>query len=387
MPHFTRAALAAAVLACAALPAGAQPVVTLPAQDRALRADGPAVFAAGGLAQPVAAGFDRAGNLYVLDRARRQVAAFDPAGRPLRRMGSPGELTMPLGLAVADDGTVTVQDLGRGLVSWGPDGRPRGVRAVPGLEPRRPGVIVLPHPRGGIVAEARPVAAARAPAGSPLRTATALAWIGPTGAPRELLVASAATEAEVERLDARTGGGAARVSGPIIPVFSPEVRWALLPDAGFALATAETYRVQVAGADGRVLRVLRRAVAPRRVSAADRERMLARQGRPGPAGPGPAPGTMMMGVSPSDVPFADVMPVIQGIVADPQGRIWVARSGPVYGQPGPVDVLRPDGAYLGTLPAGPLPAAFSRGGTAAYFVPDAGGGMRVEVRRLPSALR
>jgi hypothetical protein len=94
-----------------------------------------------------------------------------------------------------------------------------------------------------------------------------------------------------------------------------------------------------------------------------------------------------MSADPSSIPFADVMPVIQGIVADPQGRIWVARSGPVHGQRGPVDVLRPDGTYLGTLPAGPLPAAFSRAGTAAYFVPDAGGGMRVEVRRLPTALR
>ncbi|HLM65986.1 MAG TPA: hypothetical protein VK358_00595, partial [Longimicrobium sp.] len=213
MPHFTRMALAAWVLACAAVPGGAQTVVTLPAADRVLRADGAAVFAAGGLASPVAAGFDRAGNLYVLDRARRQVAAYDPSGRPLRRMGSAGDLTMPLGLAVADDGTVTVQDLGRGLVVWGPDGRARGARAVPGLEPRRPGVIVLPHPRGGVVAETRPVAAAGAPAGSPLRTATALAWIGADGSPRELLVASAVTEAEVEQAEAATAAGRARVSG------------------------------------------------------------------------------------------------------------------------------------------------------------------------------
>lgn len=92
-----------------------------------------------------------------------------------------------------------------------------------------------------MVAEARPVAAARAPAGSPLRTATALAWIGAGGgAPRELPVASAQTEAEVEQAEARTGSGRARVSGPHHPRLSPEVRWAILPDAGFALATALT---------------------------------------------------------------------------------------------------------------------------------------------------
>jgi hypothetical protein len=80
-------------------------------------------------------------------------------------------------------------------------------------------------------------------------------------------------------------------------------------------------------------------------------------------------------------PFASVMPVIQRLAADPAGRLWIQRAGSVWGQHGRIDVVRADGTYLGTLPAGPMPVAFSRGGLAAYI-----DGARVRVQRLPAAL-
>jgi hypothetical protein len=172
------------------------------------------------------------------------------------------------------------------------------------------------------------------------------------------------------------------MSAPLRAVFAPEVRWAVLSDGGVAVAESETYRLALAAPGGGV-RLLRRALQPRRVTPADRERFL---GRPASGGGAPAAanGSMTLQIDPGAIPFAPVMPVIQRVAADPAGRLWIQRAGPVWGEDGPIDVLRADGTYLGTLAPSPMPAAVSRGGLAAYLVP---GTARVEVRRLPAALR
>jgi hypothetical protein len=383
-PAVLRLGLAAALAACAS-GAAAQSGSARPAQDRALRADGPVVFsvapAAG--ARPLAAAFDAAENLYVLDQARRVVSVYDPAGRALRTVGRVGELTSPVALAVARDGAVVVLDVARGLVVYAPDGRLRETVAVPGLDPHHRRGVLHAHPRGGVVVGARPAAAARAARGDPLHTSVALTWYRLDGSPpRELRVARARTEAPAREVESSVTGGGVRMSAPIRPVFTPEVRWAVLPDGAVAVAETETYRLSVA-VPGASDRLVRRALQPRAVTPADRERFL---GRSSPAGRAPqtSGSSMTMEVAPSAIPFAPRMPVIQRLEADPAGHLWVQRTGPVWGQDGPIDVLRADGSYLGTLPAGPMPAALSRGGRAAYLVPAEGGAVRVVVRTLPA---
>ena len=65
-------------------------------------------------------------------------------------------------------------------------------------------------------------------------------------------------------------------------------------------------------------------------------------------------------------------------------RLWVERVGPVWGQPGPIDLVSPDGAYLGTIDADRtrLPAAFGPGGLAAFIELDALDVPTVVVRRI-----
>jgi hypothetical protein len=379
-----RAGVAAALAACAP-GAAAQAALTLPAQDRALRADGTAVFtvapAAG--AQPVAAAFDGSENLYVLDRGRGVVVVYDGAGRELRRLGRPGEMASPVAVAVAADGTVVVLDVARGLLAYAPDGRLGATLHVPGLDSHDTRGVLYAHPRGGVVVAARPAGADRAPRQDPLRTSTALAWYRLDGsAPRELRVARAQAEAVPGDVQSSGTGGGMRMNAPLRPVFAPEVRWAVLSDGGLAVAESETYRLALAAPGGGV-RLLRRALQPRRVTPADRERFLGRRA-PGAGATAPAGGSMTLQIDPGAIPFAPVMPVIQRVAADPAGRLWIQRAGPVWGEDGPIDVLRADGSYLGTLAASPMPAAVSRGGLAAYLAPATG---RVEVRRLPSALR
>ena len=389
MPYLAKTRLAAlslgAAAALAAWAPGAPAQVTLPARDRALAPPGTAAFslpAAPG-AQPVAAAFDGAENLYVLDRASRVVKVHDPAGRALRQVGRAGELASPVALAVAQDGAVVVLDVSRGLVVYAPDGRLRETVAVPGLDPHHRRGVLHAHPRGGVVVGARPAAAARAAHGDPVHTSVALTWYRLDGSPpRELRVARARAEAPAPDVESSVTGGGVRMSAPIRPVFTPEVRWAVLPDGAVAVAETETYRLSVA-APGGSDRLLRRALQPRAVTPADRERFL---GRSAPAAPAPqaSGGSMTLEMDPSAIPFAPLMPVIQRLEADPAGRLWVQRAGPVWGQDGPIDILRADGSYVGTLPAGPMPAAVSRGGRAAYLVPGEGGAVRVVVRTLPA---
>ena len=54
---------------------------------------------------------------------------------------------------------------------------------------------------------------------------------------------------------------------------------------------------------------------------------------------------------------------------------------------GPIDIADASGRYIGTLPAGPLPSAFSASGLAAWIVRDELGIEQVTVRRLPQGWR
>lgn len=382
-------ALRGALVAASILVSGAtwgQSSVALPAQDRPLRADGAAVFSVGGgtgtgaLAQPTAVAFDRSETLYVLDRGSRAVVVYDRTGRALRRIGS-GHLSSPVALAVTADGAVVVLDVARGLVSFAPDGGVRGTHTVPGLDPYDTRGTLFAHPQRGVVVSGRPAGADATPRQHPLRTSTALAWNRLDGAaPRELRIARAHAEAREHEVESASAAGGMRVTTRIRPVFSPEVRWAVLPDGRLAVAETETYRVSVAAAGG-APRVLTRPLRPRAVTDADRERYRARrQGSTGGEGH-ISGGSMTMTVGAGSVPFAATLPAIQRLVADPAGRLWIQRTGAVWGADGPIDVVQADGTYLGTLPAGPLPAAFSRGGLAAYI-----DGARVRVQRLPAAL-
>lgn len=76
------------------------------------------------------------------------------------------------------------------------------------------------------------------------------------------------------------------------------------------------------------------------------------------------------------------MPVIRRMAVDPAGNLWIERSGPSLDQPGAVDVVSPQGRYLGTLGGWELPAAFSPGGRVAYVRKDALGVQRVSVMRI-----
>jgi hypothetical protein len=80
--------------------------------------------------------------------------------------------------------------------------------------------------------------------------------------------------------------------------------------------------------------------------------------------------------------FAPTVPVITGIRADAEGRLWVQREGGPGEEGGPIDLIGPDGQYLGTIRGATLPDAFAAGGLAAWIRSDDLGVQRVAVSRV-----
>ncbi len=373
------------------IPLEAQPVVRMPAGDQVIRREARTLFSVGAADGAQAFGavgdvaFDAAENLYVLDRLNQRVMVFDSAGRSVRtfgrRGGGPGEFGAPQQMTVTGAGEVVVSDVGRrALAVFNRDGS--FVRSVPYagasmLIGRR----LAAHPRGGFVSLAM---------GNPTaRDANAfgeevLLWLPAAPAsPRALLTVS------TPRSRASASGGVTVHSRPI---FSPGFHFGVLGDGTVAVADGAGWAIRVLDGSGRVVRRLERPLPPRRVTARDREQAIERQARAEAEGGGlrlvGARGAVPPDVRRSlaqqlrDAEFAAVVPVITGIAVHPSGNLWVARSGPALDRPGGIDVVTPQGRYLGTFRQMELPAAFSPRGRAAFIRTDELGVQRVVVARL-----
>ncbi len=88
--------------------------------------------------------------------------------------------------------------------------------------------------------------------------------------------------------------------------------------------------------------------------------------------------------------FHSEVPVIAAVRVTWDGILWVERSTePGNNEPGPIDVLVPDGRYVGTFPAGRLemPDAFGPDGLAAFVEADEFDVPVITVRRLPRQVR
>lgn len=379
IPRPFRAAAAAGLLLLAAAAAAAQQT-DLPARDRPLRARPAPLYAVGKedghgwevFASVGGIGFDGRDNLYVFDRGNARVVVFDTQGRFVREVGrrgdGPGEFSTPLRMAVAPDGTVIVSDAGRGAFSvFGPDGR--FLRSVPFEAGWVASGAMTVHPQGGVVLRMQPLSAGR-PGAAQLR------WypLRPQARTTSLLTAPAAEP------------------GTRREVFAPGLHFAVLPTGGLAWANGTDYRVRLSGGGA-----IRRALRPRRVTQEDRDAEVERR-REALAG---GRGITVAGTNGAALPagirnqiataqvaglqFAEVMPVIAGLAADPAGTLWIARTPSGPGAEGAIDLVAVGGRYLGTLTGVALPDAFSRSGRIATLETDDLGVQRVVVQRLPAA--
>ncbi|MBB6070537.1 6-bladed beta-propeller [Longimicrobium terrae] len=406
---------AAPLLAIALLAAnaGAQGrVVTLPREDRPLAGAPAAVYTLGaaegseeqmfGAVAGVA--FDAAENLYVLDRQNARVMVYGPNGRFLRQIGrrgqGPGELLSAAQVGVAPDGTVVVADVARfGYALFRPDGTfVRNVLTTPWMSMGFGAPLAL-H-RQGIVTPVRPApAATMAAGGATASDVTPLMLFGFAGGePRRVFGIPSREAASTSRGSGSSGSRMAVFLSQ--PVFSPRNLVAVLSNGQMAVSFTTGYTIRLVGLDGQTTHYLQRPIRPRLTTAADREAWLTAErariasgagvfsvSAAGRAGPTADEIRRRREELLSSTRFADTVMTLQGLLATPTGRLWVERTGPVAGEPGPLDLITSDGQYLGTTTAMKLPAAISRGGLAAFIERDEDDVEHVVVRRLPAGWR
>jgi hypothetical protein len=400
--------------------ASSQEVVDLPTRDRAASVEVEEVFSVGSLAGEdwetfstvTGVAFDAEGNLYILDRLNFRVVKVGPRGGFLTEMGGagggPGEFGMPLSFAVTPGGEVRVFDMGQqSFTAFNPDGRFKGTYPMAGGNMFIPngGLMTLPH--GAMV-----------DGGSLGTRMMVMGDMGDQLAPRPVHLFTLTDETEIstayeawnpliavgaQREETLSGGGFQVTSTPL-RAFDPGLFVGVFPNGRLAVVDSSTYTIKVVEPQGGVTRIIRRAMAPRKVTrrdqAAERDRRLgeiaARESSGGGGGwsySTDGGGSITLGggrVSDllrgqvETMQFGEEIPVVSKMAVDWGGRIWVERTGDRVGEKGPIDLVGMNGEYVGTVAPGDLriPDAFGPGGLAAWIETDELDVPMVVVKRL-----
>ncbi len=394
------------VLGAVGLPA--QEVVDLPAEDLPLSADFELVYRIGSAAAESAweefsairnVGFDGAGNLYLLDgagmAAASRVVVVDAAGRYVNDFGragdGPGEFRAATQLVVWADGRTLVEDMmHQGYHIFGPGGGfERMVREAAGA-----GMFGLAM-RPGLRPERNEL---QAVIGTTGRSIIRIDMSSDEVREQVLVAAWAPPKPEAE-----DNPGDAKSRFNTVWGFEPKLLFEALPSGEIAFSDSSAYVIRVADPSGAISRILRRAIRPRPATdvmrRAERERRLEeRRNRPEIWFGTPSPEVVAVAnevrqawlAAGENMRFFPEIPVIEALRATWDGSLWVHRDGAgVADETGPIDVLAPDGHYVGTFAPGSLdmPDAFGPDGLVAFIETDEFDVPVVTVRRIPAALR
>ena len=387
-------ALAADVLA-------AQEAIDLPAEDRPLDARLEELFSVGSsggdewdvFGDIGAVAFDGAGNLYIFDAQALRISVVDPAGTLVRQFGRPGQGPGEFAgsgassrLAVMPNGRTIVFDSGRFAFNvydaQGEFERTIGFRSgtsfvfLPALQAERSGDAVLAT--GHVVLASWPPDPEGLESG--MRPILRLVLRG--------------EEAVVDRAGRGWAPPDARGFAPVFAAGS-------LPGGGVALTDSSDYAIKIFTPGGEVARVLKRPFRPEpateRAMEAERDRWLSEamavlEEAAGRA-EGPAADVHRMGVERErqriqSMEFHEEIPVVRALKTSWRGSIWVQRRGEEPSTDGPIDVLTPEGEYVGTYAANALamPSALGPEGLVAFVERDALDVATVVVKRLPSEI-
>ena len=311
--------------------------------------------------------FDGAGNLHILDSEADRIVVVAPDGSFVRTVGGPGEgpgeFRSPNGLIVDRDGGYVVTSFD-GMEIFGPGGEylqsipldpftgvPMSAQGVSADRLLTGAIMRMNRPEereeAGIVpeTEGRPIEAFPLDGSDPEVFYTA--WELPDQ-----------SDGAVETSSSSGGGTSIRMRPP--RAFVPGLHYDVLSDGRVAVVDSTGYRVKLVGTDGTVTGVVERPILPTVVTDeirdSERERRLAERAEEEAAmerifRDSPLGISMQLG-SIEDMTFADEIPVIDNIAVDWEDRIWVARHDELGIGPELIDIVTPDGEYVGTLPAG-----------------------------------
>ncbi len=323
---------------------------------------------------------DGEGRLYVLDKIHDRVTAFTRSGEASTVLGrpgqGPGEFRMPMGIRAIGLDAVSIYDPGRSaFLHYSYNGDLLGDIRFEGMPTLGRAV---PHPDGFL-----------APGRFFARGETAS---GGDGESVNLASESERAIREVHRawrpsstmISVGSGGGASLSEAP--DAFQPPLLMAGLPDGTILLVDSVTYRIHRLSQGGEELGVITRPIRPLEVDEdlrrKVRQRLLA-AAREGEKVTRIGDATTRRS-APSDeeleqaeaairsMAFPRQIPVIENLGVDGDGRIWVGRTSDPPGGIGPIDLLEPDGSYLGTITGGSMafPSTFGPDGLIACVEED-----------------
>lgn len=325
-----------------------------------------------------AVGFDEEAKLHILDAQADHILVVGPDGSLIRTVGGrgegPGEFNSPRELIVARDGSCTVVGITQ-IDLLNPGGE--FVRRV-AMNPKTTGLVRadLALPDGRLVTSMilRIGDDEEAGEGRPI-----YAFSLDGGGAEVLYTAWQLPEEEEDLVEAESSSAGMLMRMSAGRAFEPPLALDVLTDGRLALVDSIGYRIKLIAPDGIVTGTVERPIVPlpvdERIMEAERERYrettasLAEIGRRADL---PFP-VQFEREGAEELAFADEVPVLTGIKVDWEDRIWVGRTGPTGdGDDGPIDIVTPDGSYVGTLPPDGLrtPDAFGPGGLMAYIETD-----------------
>ena len=368
--------------------------------------------------------FDEQGRLHILDpgaldRRRWRIFVVDPEGDLVHDYEA-GEgdaqaalySSRPAELVVAPDGGTVVADLLRSVFrTYSPEGAPvrevgfapadlfKGSAAPYRSSRSNEAVLAVRDTAGERVIERVSLA------GSTIeRRQVASVW----RAPQEDEGASAGISfsMQIER-DTTDAGSDLRYLPTATPIqlFVPTLRYDVLASGGIGVVDSSTYAVKLIDTDGQVSRILRRPLRPRSVTEDLRSAQIERltevaetRVRSFRDRTDPDEFRRVLLEAIEGAYFYPEIPAIRNLRTTWEGSLWVRRSGEEPGGPGgPIDVLKPDGRYLGTFDPEELGdlgsrlssgnVAFGPDGLVAYVEPGWQESLYVVVRRLPEEVR
>lgn len=396
-------AMCASVLAV--VPIHAQEVIELPGEDRWLEADFQELYRLGTLAGEDweqfgdlgDLAFDATGNLHILDTQSERVFVVGTDGRLVRELGGqgegPGEFGNAIAMAVTAGGRVVVADMARhGYHLFGPDGefqRTVGMAGSPSIttvgffraQPATDAIIRVPTLARQVLFRA---GAFSGPILLPSSHAILRTSLAGAEAEEDTIAEAWLPPSNLEELSEIRQRNYGPTPTRLLPVFSPGLHLDMLRDGMLALSDSSLYAVKIVEPGRGTVRILTRPLHPKpmsgRVIRAEKDRRLRL-----------LEGISIPGIDPirsrtriENLEFAEEIPVVSGLGTTWDGLIWVQRYGEDPLADGPIDVLTPDGRYLGTCPAGatPLPTAFGPDGLLAFADNDALGVETVVVKRV-----
>ncbi len=274
------------------------------------------------------------GQIFVADGTSERVVVFAADGSFARTIGraggGPGEFRSATALALDEYGALAVWDAGRGIISrWSAEGQLLNERRAPvsywgpGFAIRGDGVLAVTQATTGN--QRRQSVVESSGAGDPVEVFAVTRELVPMDLPG--------------------------MNVPAPRIFSPDLIWTARGDTILVL-NGPGYRVD-AYVEGRLVASMRRDIGPIPVTG---EMAAAR------VEAGPYRGFMRRAGITADqivaaVGYEEVTSPVEWLVADPSGNLWISR-GSGRAVPDHVDVLAPDGRYLGTFDAPGLPVAF-----------------------------